>query len=720
MKFKLFAKTVAFMTALFSWGDKVPIVDGKVSIDDDQKQKLQEALGENHDVEEVLKGINKEIADAAKGNADVEAAKNELRAMLDENTNLTDAEKDALMENKNDGTDTTLTEQMKAVKAEMGKQFKAINDQIEKLVNEAEGDHPAAIIDHGMKGQKIQHSATHLFASNKAYDAFEERPWNRKAAGLPASSIDLSDSLQVAKLNGDAELYYREHSDRLTNLNRDQRKLPSFWPVRTKVVDRISDGNIVTAEITQGRKLPWLPKNKQEIQAEEGRIYPVQLDAEFIGFDLQVLLESWLNNYNKEGSQAYKVSFVGYLLSFLDQQARLEDRKSTIGGIFVQTPKNATVGASYMNRQDGVLYQLWKAINVTKKLKVFGLGLPTTANIVDYVDAMIKRLPDEVREQNGLVLYLSDEWIRAYKRRYEQVYGSYTDYKGYPTNPKDYANIKFEPLVDLSGTDVMFITFDNNIEILENVPSEKSMYRFESLLRKMYVFADYKYGVRVIHIGRTVQDGDPEEFKVQTVWSNDAPLFKSDFYVPVYDDTTGKVVAKFNQLKVDAAWATTITEFTDTYEGQVIKLQGNTALAGATTVADGAKINLAGDTAFNLKLGGTLTLVANGDGTVTEIKRTAAPATLPSATVEFTGTTFDANLGTTFILTGGAATLSSITGGVEGKVIKVYGSAANALTFDDTATVNVSADHVADADGDYVELVLIDGVWEEKSKNIAA
>lgn len=717
MKFKLYAKTVAFIMGLFSMKE-VPIVEGEFAVSDEQKEALKEALGDGFDIEETLKGINKEIADAAKGNADVEAARAELKGLLDQ-TDLSEKEKEKLM-NPNPDAEASIADQIKAVNKEVSESFKNLNDKIEKLVNNSEGDSPAAIIEHDMKVSKIQHSATHLFASDKAYDAFEGRPWNKKAAGLPASAIDLSDSLQVAKLNGDAELYYREHSDRLTNLNRDQRKLPSFWPVRTKVVDRISDGNIVTAEITQGRKLPWLSKNKQEIQAEEGRIYPVQIDAEFIGFDLQILLESWLNSYNKEGSQAYKVSFVGYLLGFLDNQARLEDRKSTIGGIFVQTPKDAAKPASYMNRQDGVLYQLWKAINVTKKLKVFGLGTPTTSNIVDYVDSMIKSLPDEIREQNGLVLYQSDDWIKAYKRRYEQIHGSYNDYDGYPQNPKDYPNIRFEPLVDLAGTDVMFITFDNNIEILENVPAEKSRYKFEMLKRIMYVFADYKYGVRIIHIGRTVKDTDPDAFKVQTVWCNDVPLFKSNFYIPVYDDTTGKISAKYSNLKVDDAFATAITEFTDTFEGQVIRLQGNTALAGAVNVTDGAKINLTGNAAFNLKSGGTLTLIANGDGTVTEVKRTTAPATLPSATVEFSGDTIDANAGTTFLYTGAGDNLASIVNGVEGKVIKVYGATGSALTMNDVANnIEVTAAAVADADGDFVEFVLIDGVWTEKSRNIA-
>lgn len=39
--------------------------------------------------------------------------------------------------------------------------------------------------------------------------------------------------------------------------------LPAFWPKRTKVDDRVADASIVTAEISQTSKLPWLPKTNK-------------------------------------------------------------------------------------------------------------------------------------------------------------------------------------------------------------------------------------------------------------------------------------------------------------------------------------------------------------------------------------------------------------------------------------------------------------------------
>ncbi|MFB9055058.1 hypothetical protein ACFFVB_18400 [Formosa undariae] len=722
-KSKAFTQTLLGFAAFLGWGAEVPIKDNALAVSDEDKQKLQDALGESFDLDTVLGAINKEITEAADAEGSkqiaLSAVHKELKAMLDQ-TSLGAEEKEKLLET--DANDAAgLATQLQAVNRDLTAQITGMKQEIQKLADSAEGDVPAAIINAIPGAAKVMHSASHLFASNKGYDSFDGRNWNKLAAGHTTMATDFSDKVQVEKLNGDVDLYYRENPDKIKSLHRDMFGLPAFWPKRLNVDDKVSDGTIVSAEITQARKLPWLPKNKQKIEAEEGRIFPVQIDAEFIGYNLQKMEASWLNMMNKEGSQAYKVSFVMFLVSELDKKARVEDRVSSIKAIHVATPDDATEAGRMINRQDGLLFQIWRAIFVTKKLKPFQLGLPTTANIVDYIDALIKALPDDVREQFGLKLYLSPDWLKAYKRRYEQTHGTYNDYSGYPTNPKDYNNIDFEPLVDLTGLDCMFITFDDNIEVLENIPAEKGKYHFEMLKRIMYIFADYKLGIRLIHIGTTTKDGDPLEFKVQSIWSNDAPLFKSDFYIPVFDDETGVVNAKYSNLEVSAGWKTTITEFSNTYEGQIIRVKGNTSLAGATTVADGTKISLTGDVAFNLKSGGTLTLIANGDGTVTEVKRTATPEALPTGTIDFNGTTIDANSGKSFAYKGGAATVTAITGGVEGKIIVINGGAGGALTFANVAG-NIaigSAAVLADGD-DNITFANIDGVWTETARTIAA
>ena len=713
MKWKIMAKTVALFSALL--GTKEIPIDGEaqtLNLSAEQRQKIVDALGEDL-AGEAINGINSEIKNMAQENLNLKAIKDEVDAMVRLSA-LTEEELKNVAKDGNGAPETV------ALVQAIAKKNNEQAAQIQKLIADPEGDVPSAIIQGNSK--KITHSASHLFGSTKAYDAFEERNWNARAAGLTTAATNFTDQPTVQKLNNDLDLYFRENPEELKSLHRDNFGLPAFWNKRTKVDDKVADATIATAEISQARKLPWLPKNRQIIRPEEGQIFPIQIDIEYVGYFLQKIEASWLNMMNKEGSQPYKTSFVRFLVSEIDKKARQEDRIATIKGVYVETPEDATTPGRFINRQNGLLYLAQQARDVTKKYRPFDLGTPTPTKIVDYVDNFIKQLPYDVRTQQGLVLYLSDFWLKAYKRRSETLFGGNNDYTGYPTNPKDYNNIKFEVLVDMEGSDFMFMTFDDNIEGLENIPAEKSMYHFEYLKRMVYIWADYKMGVRFLHIGNPVVEGDPLEFSVQTVWSNTAPVFPKDFFVPVNDDATGKVKVNFKNLYVTKDWATDITEFTNTTPGTIIKIKGDTQLAAVKNVVDGAKVDLVANASFNLKSGGTLTLYVNADGSVKELSRTVAPETNVVADVDFDAVTIDADLGTIFRFIGTATkTITAIQNGVEGKTIRIYGTdtASVDLIFADAATINVaSAATLLDAT-DYLQLTLVDGVWVETGKLIA-
>ena len=712
MKWKIMAKTVALFSALL--GTKEIPIDGEaqtLNLSAEQRQKIVDALGEDL-AGEAINGINSEIKNMAQENLNLKAIKDEVDAMVRLSA-LTEEELKNVAKDGNGAPETV------ALVQAIAKKNNEQAAQIQKLIADPEGDVPSAIIQGN--GKKITHSASHLFGSTKAYDAFEERNWNARAAGLTTAATNFTDQPTVQKLNNDLDLYFRENPEELKSLHRDNFGLPAFWQKRTKVDDKVADATIATAEISQARKLPWLPKNRQIIRPEEGQIFPIQIDIEYVGYFLQKIEASWLNMMNKEGSQPYKTSFVRFLVSEIDKKARQEDRIATIKGVYVETPEGATTPGKFINRQNGLLYLAQQAREVTKKYRPFDLGMPTPTNIVDYVDNFIKQLPYDVRTQQGLVFYLSDFWLKAYKRRSETLFGGNNDYTGYPTNPKDYNNIKFEVLVDMEGSDFMFMTFDDNIEVLENIPAEKSMYHFEYLKRMVYIWADYKMGVRFLHIGNPVVEGDPLEFSVQTVWSNTAPVFPKDFFVPVNDDATGKVKVNFKNLYVTKDWATDITEFTNTTPGTIIKIKGDTQLAAVKNVVDGAKVDLAGNVAFNLKSGGTLTLYVNADGTVKELSRTTAPETNVVSDVNFDTATVDANLGSIFRYNGTATkAITGIQNGVEGKTIKIFGTDTVSVdvTFSKTGNINVaSAATLADSN-DFIQLTLVDSVWVETGRSI--
>ena len=720
MKWKFMAKTVAFLTVLFGWNEMPVNAEQKeVVFTAEQEATLKAKFGDDY-VTKMKAALNKELAEMHDESLELKAIQDEIDAMVKE-SGLTAEELETIA--KDEKGDKSISATIKAI----GEKQKVHNAMLQKLITENIGDQPEAVIEIG-KNMKAKHSDSHLFASGKDYDA-TDRPWNRKAIALSSGNVqvgatDFTDQPTIQKLNDDMKLYYRENPTELKSLTRDKFGLPDFWPTRTKVDDLIADGSIATAEVSQTRKLNWLPKNKQTIQAEEGKIFPIQIDAEYIGFRLQKMEASWLNMMNKEGSQPYKESFVKFLVSEIDKKARIEDRVATIKGIYVETPENATEAGRAINRQNGLLYLLQQARDVTKKYRAFDNGLPTTTNIVDYIDQQIKALPLEVRESPNLVLYLSTEWLQAYKRRSETLYGSNMDYAGYPTNPKDYPNIRFERLVDMAGSDFMFITFDDNIEILENVPAEKSMYKFEYLLRKMYIWADYKMGVRLLHIGNTVEAGDPDEFKVQTVWSNTAPIFPVDTFVPFHETATGTALKlSYNNVYVAkdrTSNVVTISNYAD-YKGQVIKIKGDTALATAVLVKDdNAKINLTAD--FALQSGGTLKLYVPESGVPFELSRTTSPEVNTVVAVNFVGGVIDANLGGEFKSAHAATTaITSVINGVPGKTISIYGTDASGVdvTLSTTGNIKMNSAATLASVADYVQLTLVDGTWTETKRVIA-
>lgn len=709
-------KAAAAMVMAYLGIKEIPLdADGRVAFSDDQTTKLQEDLSEevltklidafNKEIEEKdeVKSINKEIT-AILAKIDMpeeEAAKAAKEKLLDNN---------GKQEPKAVEGEPTLEDNLKALKAKM-----AEKDQLIKaLIGSPEDDSPLAIIK-GAKGKEmITHSKSHLFGEAKDYNAFAGRNWNKRAAGLTTEATDWTEATEISKLNGDLSLFFRENPDEIKSLHRDNFGLPAHWKKRMNVVDRIASGTIATAEISQGRKLSWLPKNKQVIQPEEGYIFPISIDIEFIGHLLSDIEASWVSQYNKEGSQAYKLTFARFLVSEIDKRARLEDRIATVKGVHVKTPDNATKPGKFINRQNGLLYQFWKARDIDKKYRAFSLGTPTTSNIVDYIDNLIKSLPLEVRNSLGLELELSPAWLKAYKRRSETLYGLNQDYKGYPEHPKDYANIKFVEVVDYEGSNFMSITYSDNIEILENLPKEKSLYKFEMLKRIIYVFADYKLGIRLIHIGNKVKAGDPDEFKVQTVWSNDVPIFSEDFFVPVFDDTTGEIAATFNQMKVDDAWVTDITKISGLTAGQVVRIQGDEALVASKNVVKNTDLVLASN--FDLKTGGTLTMIVMPDGKMKELSRTTEPEQATDEIVLFDADDIDASMGVEFAYNGDAAlAITEIANGVPAQQIKITGSsAANTdVTLSTTGNIKVASAATLALDTHYIELVLVDGVWIE-------
>lgn len=711
--FKKFQALYTFMLAFFSAESLVE--DGKINLSAEKMQELQDALGEKVKLSEVVEAMNQELADSAENDEGgdqrlVDLKKQAMEMLRAHGLSQADAEEE--LKNPQATEDPT----MKEILAGLIDHNKKTDKMLNKLLKEPEGDSPLAS---GKRDNlRDMHNKTHFLGTGKAYDAFEDRPWNQAAAGLlDKFNIAGLSKVEVQTLNDDADLYVREVNSDLNSLERDLLGLPAFWPVRSNIDDKVADGNIVSGEVSQGRKKNWLPKGNQMIQPEESQIYPVQIDLEFQGYTLQEMLTSWIKNYNREGSQAYKMSFVRYLISELMKKARQEDRKVAINGVYVKTPTDSTVPGKAINRSEGILAKLWRAYFIDGKFKVANIGLPTPTNIVEYIPKLIEsNLKEEDKNTEGLVLYLSPTHLRNHKSRKRELFGLDNNYNGSEVMEiENYPNIRFHALRDLEGSDFMFITDDNNIEIMENIPGEKSMLHFEMLKRILYIFGDYKFGVRFKHIGTKVKDGDPAEFKVQTVWAN-MPPYIHDTFTQIFDDTTGEITLPYSNVKVAPNWATSITDIKGTFAGQIVKLQGDTGATG--NVVSTGNLTLASN--FALSSGGILTLRVNADTSLTEIKRTTAPQVVTPTDATYIDD-IDATEASEFNFSGVANdTLDEILNGFEGQEIVVNGGAGGSVTINDvTGNIEVASQAVLADAADNITFVKVDGVWTEVARTIA-
>jgi hypothetical protein len=716
---------LTLLAGMFAWGDTLPVgEDGTFSLTDDQKTRLSKAdeTGfSDADIDALIQGVNTELKQILKAQGDI-AEFEAVRAQLErigKNVNLTAEEiaEAAKANDPNGKVDQYVTAtQLNALEAKIMAKDRQIEALLKKSVPEPNSQN-------GTMKTKLGHSSTHFLGTGMEFDAVDGRPWNAAALqGAITAGTDWGDSMNVERLQKDADHYFREDPNEIVSLHRDKDGLPTFWQTEYNVTDRTTRASIVTGEITQARKPGWLPKNKMAIKTEERKVFPVNVDIEWEGYDLQQMETSWLQGWNKEGSQAYKRSFIAFLLSEIDKQARLEDRKGAINGIYSPVPKSLKIPGNAIERMDGLLIQLWRAYYMDKKYQVAPIAPPTVANILDHeVDLIEANLKEEIKNDTGLVLYMSPSWMRARMDAVRIAYGMRNDYDGKEVYTiEKFPNIKLCALRDLEGSDFMFITYDNNISLLENRRGEKSLYHLDKLKRDFFIYADYKTGIGCIHIGNEVEPTDPASFKVQTVWTNGQPIFNKNRTVTIYDDTTGIVTVPFSNVTVMPDWKTDITTIKGQFTGQIIRITGSSQATKA--VKNNAKIDLAGNVDFDLSKGGTLTLRVLENGNLKEISRTNEGRVNTTMYHEFTTSSFDSLKGSEFIYKGnGAATLAGILNPIENRIIKITAPDNGALTVTNVSgNVVVGANRVLNDAQDFVEFTVIDGVFVETNFNINA
>jgi hypothetical protein len=669
-KVKMLVLTLLGLAAL-------PVAENKISLSDDQKQLLKEAGGDDF-LEKFIEAANRDLADAKAlegAQSELSEAKKQLKALLDSNgidlLNDAGAAEDAQEEGA--------SPELQALITRLESKITHLEGAVRTLASESEADVP--LIPNNSANMKIVHSRTHLFASDKSFDAFEGRNWNKRAAGLNVGATEWT-GVNIERINEDFGAYWREERDEVLNILRDYRGLPAHWGVISNVGDQITYAAMLTGEVTQARKKAWLPKNQHKFIPMKGQVYPVQIDLEWEGFELQKMETSWMNRWNKEGSQPYKMSFVRFLLVSILEKAREEDKIVLVNGVHVPTADDETVAQSFMYRGKGLLKLMEE--NINKTYKAFNMGVPTSTNIVDYVKEFGERLPAEIKNAPGLHLYMSPSWIRKYYERRKVEDGLMPTYQPGVSTVEGYPNIMLTQLDYMEGTDFMFLTTRDNISILQNIKAEESLLKVDMLKRNIYIYGDYKTGILVHAFGIQWEEGTPQDFRNQLVWSNDVAILKNVYApIPANDATPSALYHNTLQTGVNTG-ATAITTIDDLAVGQYVTIRGNSG-ANPSTIADSGNFDL--DSAITLSENVEITLykkAASGANHLVEISR----KTLNVANEEFVvlapgATTADAALGHLFLTSAnaGATAITNITNAVVGEVYTIRGgSSTNATT----------------------------------------
>lgn len=714
MKRTRFAAVIAFGLKVLGVDALPKGEDGRLALTPEQEEAMKKEFPDEK-FEQFKKAANEVLEEEAGLDAEKQAAFEQLASVV----------------NTPKGTSTATVVQTAAETIAEQRQT------IEALSNAPVPDEAVRqILGTGMKGKLVGAAAvlalsstTHLFAENATpFMAFENRPWNQRAAGKVVAETDFSDTSTIARLNNDLKEYYVQNPQKLLELERDKFGLPTFWPKNVGIKDRTMTAGIMVANVTQARKNGFSPGADFYIDAEQRKVWPVQVDLLFEGFQLQQLENSWISQIqNLSGSDGYKTPFVAYLTSLIDKRARVEDRIACIKGIYVKTPKGLGKSGKFLFRQDGILAQAFRFRDIEKRVKVFKPkhGTFNLTNAVDYVKDFMESLSEEEKNQQGLIWYWSRTCNEIYKEAIKAKNALNNDYVGVENlkGPEGYDNVTFEVMPDFAGSKFMLLTNDQNIVIDEYLTSEKSKYTLQYKERDTLVMADYKMGANFDYVGKQLEKGSPFFGKAQFVWVNDEPIFPANHYAPIYGEAgNGILEVTFNKYYVDSNLMGDITTINGLATGSILKIKGNDGLTTTFKIkkktAQLGNLDIATD--FDPKTETDITLVKLATGIWKEVSRnTGSFVEVDSTAVEFDTDAIDANEGIEFKYTGAASdTLAEILNGVDGSEITIYGQATNTLTVEAITgkIVLISSSAVLDAATKFIKLQKFEGMWFETSR----
>jgi len=698
--------------------NSLPQKDGKLDLSDDQVAILKKHLDESQ-IQAINDSANaafeneRRIAQLREENQDT--YKQLIKLLKDNDIEAAEDEEQDVEASEEGGGEKETKPSTRALINALQATLKGNKTLIEKLSADPESE-LAELINSKINGMK--HSDTHLFASGNQWDAYENRPWNKRAAGLQEVGAATFSEVDVDQIKSDFGDYFKKDLNKRVSFLRGLSRLPDFWERLSGVQDQAWYINLFVGDVSQARKKKWLPKGKFTIQPERAKVFDIQIDLEFNGNDLQKLEKTWLGRLNEEGASPFKMSFVAYLMNEVMKKRVEEDEIALIKGAFFPTDDDATSPGSYLHKCNGLL-KLIQVAQKERKYLTYDLGTPTQANIYDYVENLVKSVPKYWRDLPGMALYMDPDWEKAYHKKREELKGTMPTYVPGKMTVDRYDNIRIVPLYGDIG-DLMFITPDDNIATLEGKPGEENLFQFEKAKRDLAVYADYRIGVHVYAFGYKWPVGTEMTDASQIFFSNDVEIVLNN-YIPIEPGATTPDAQYHNELQVGInAGATAITNILNVSDGEYVYLYGN-GTVNASTIANGGNFDLAGN--ITLKENVMIKLYKRADdGKFVEILRNENLLKPEFVVLDADATTADAANGTRFVTSDNtqATELTDILNAIENEKYRIEGgSNADSTTIAKTGKFSRISAAITLADGNWIDVIYQSGKFVELGRSVA-
>lgn len=692
---KMNPKLIASLLVILSYAS-LESQQGMVSLSEDDLKKIKAAYKLKHKRELTLDGLTFEDGRASLSEATLESIEElynkEPQGSAAGTAVPPEKHEGGAGADPESGADQTIEKRMAAMEAQMRqlvekegntdpKLITQLMEEIKKLSNQSD----VIVIQNNKPGGTPGKQAGYLFGSGASWDKAEAgRPYNLRALGMPV--VEGTSSIDVTKVITDLGNYSRERRQDLISWMRENNILERIFPFISGINDMTVFTNIFLGEFTQASQEAWTPKGTFKIQPETVRIFPIKIDHTLT--NLKSLETTWLSDLNKEGSNAYKMSFVGYLIRQMLLKAAQEDAIAAIKGVYI-TPTPGVAG-SYLARMDGLLKYLRAKITERKLIPFTGLGEWNSTNILDYETAMIAQIPEQWRDAPNLGYYASMKYMEARYALKKKLEGENTIYDPNKSTIDGYENIRLIGVPHMGESKRVFITPIGNIRQLEFIPNEEEFIQIEKDKRVLNLIGDYKRGIQALAVGRQWDESETPNTEEQLIWCNDVDLPASVFVKMIANDATPSAKEHTSLESVDNTAATAITNILDLAIGGTVILKCGSNTNAITIAKSGKFANISA--AWNPVLGDTITLFRRGTNDFVDLARTTEATTATAfadgdATPSVTG-------GTKFITVANTAALAitKLDNAVVGTTYTIYGgSDTNSATIANSGNFSLTA-----------------------------